>query len=274
MSARFQLRIQRYGWDKASAHYERLWGQQVAPAQRMALDMADLQPGERVLDVACGPGSITFAAADLVGPRGSVLGSDLSGRMVDMARERGAAGGYANVAFERMGAEDAGLEDAAFDAALCSLGLMYTSDPAAALGRMRDALRPGGRVVASVWGARAHCGWADIFPIVDARVESEVCPLFFQLGTGDSLSRAFRDAGFEKVALRRIQVQLDYDSAESAVGAAFAGGPVALAYSRFSDEVRVAAEQEYLHSIEPFRQGNGYSIPGEYVAVAGVRPGA
>ncbi|MEZ5360787.1 MAG: class I SAM-dependent methyltransferase [Bryobacterales bacterium] len=144
MSARFQLRIQRYGWDKASAHYERLWGQQVAPAQRLALDMADLQPGERVLDVACGPGSITFAAADRVGPEGAVVGSDISGRMIEMAEERGAIGGYSNVSFQRMGAEDAGLEDASFDAALCSLGLMYTPDPVAALGRMRDALRPGG----------------------------------------------------------------------------------------------------------------------------------
>ncbi|MEZ5360788.1 MAG: hypothetical protein R2748_00210 [Bryobacterales bacterium] len=98
--------------------------------------------------------------------------------------------------------------------------------------------------------------------------------MFFQLGTGDALSRAFRDAGFEKVSLRRIQVQLEYDSAETAVGAAFAGGPVALAYSRFSDEVRADAEQEYLHSIEPYRRGSGYSIPGEYVAGAGTRPSA
>ena len=63
----------------------------------------------------------------------------------------------------------------------------------------------------------------------------------------------------------------EYESAEEAVGAAFAGGPVALAYSRFSDEVRIEAERAYLDSIEPYRSGLGYRIPGEYVVVCGVR---
>lgn len=67
-----------------------------------------------------------------------------------------------------------------------------------ALKEMKRALKPGGRAVAAVWGRRAHCGWADIFPIVDARVKSEVCPLFFQLGTGDLLQQTFLAAGFEK----------------------------------------------------------------------------
>jgi len=94
----------------------------------------------------------------------------------------------------------------------------------------------------------------------------------FQLGTGDSLSRAFFAAGFDELWGRRIEVQLEYESAEEAVGAAFAGGPVALAYSRFSEDVRNEAEREYLDSIEPYRSGAGYRIPGEYVVVCGVRP--
>jgi len=225
-----------------------------------------------VLDVACGPGEIAFQAARRVGPQGVVVGTDLSERMVELARARAAADGLANVAFRRMAAEDPGLEDEEFDAALCSLGLMYAPDPVEALSRMHDALRPGGRAVAAVWGARARCGWAEIFPIVDARVASDVCPLFFQLGTGDSLSRAFSAAGFDELRERRIRVWLEYGSAEDAVGAAFAGGPVALAYSRFDDQVRREAEREYLASIEAYRSGAGYRIPGEYVVVAGIRP--
>ena len=272
MSARFQIRIQRYGWDKAAAHYERLWGRQVEPAQSLALAMAALEPGEWVVDAACGPGAVTFKAADRVGEAGAVVGTDLSERMVERAAARARAEGRWNVSFRRMAVEDAGLEDDSYDAALCSLGLMYTPDPVRALERMRQALRPGGRAVAAVWGARARCGWAEIFPIVDARVESEVCPLFFQLGTGDSLERAFAEAGFEKPRTRRIEVRLKYETAEDAVGAAFAGGPVALAYSRFRDEVRTGAEREYLDSIEPYREGRGYAIPGEFVVTAGVRP--
>lgn len=83
-----------------------------------------------------------------------------------------------------------------------------------------------------MWGARAKCGWAEIFTIVDARVSSEVCPLFFQLGTKDSLARCFAQAGFPDVGSEQLEVDLGYASDDEALNAAFRGGPVALAYSR------------------------------------------
>ena len=136
--------------------------------------------------------------------------------------------------------------------------------------RMCRALRPGGRAVAAVWGARANCGWAEIFPVVDERVESAVCPLFFQLGTGDALAREMEGAGFADVELRRIATTLHYASAAEAIAAAFEGGPVALASSRFSEDTRRAAEQAYLASLEPYRLGTGYALPGEFVVASGV----
>jgi hypothetical protein len=126
-------------------------------------------------------------------------------------------------------------------------------------------------MVAAVWGARRHCGWAEIFPIVDRRVQSEVCPMFFQLGTGSALASTMRGAGFADIVEHRIETTLEYDSADAAVGAAFAGGPVALAYSRFDDATRSSAHEEYLASIAPYREGTRYLIPGEFVVVRGVR---
>jgi hypothetical protein len=123
-----------------------------------------------------------------------------------------------------------------------------------------------------VWGARARCGWAEIFPITDARVESDVCPLFFALGTGDSLAGCFARAGFEAVTSRRLRVELRYACAEDALGAAFRGGPVALAWSRFDEATRAEVHAQYLRSIEPFRDGPGYRIPGEFVAALGINP--
>ena len=61
-------------------------------------------------------------------------------------------------------------EEGGFDAAVCALGLMYLPDPGEAVASMARATRPGGRVVATVWGERRNCGWAELFPIVDARV--------------------------------------------------------------------------------------------------------
>ena len=120
-----------------------------------------------------------------------------------------------------------------------------------------------------MWGQRTRCGWADIFPIVDARVQTDVCPLFFQLGTGNTLQEEFGAAGFTQVRATRLSTTLHYDSPEAACGAAFEGGPVALAYSRFDDPTRMETRAEYLTSIVPYRTGNAYAIPGEFVVVRG-----
>lgn len=272
MDARLQRRVQRYGWDKAARDYEAGWRTQLEPAQSLMLEMAALEPGERVLDVACGTGLVSYRILETVGETGAVVGTDISREMVETARRLAIERGYRNATFERFDAEAIGLEDGIFDAAVCALGLMYFPDPVKALGEMLRLVRPGGRAAASVWGARAKCGWAEIFPIVDARVSSEVCPLFFQLGTKDVLASSFAQAGFEGVRFERIEVELDYASADEALTAAFRGGPVALAYSRFDGPTRRGAHTEYLESIEPYRRGKGYRIPGEFVAAVGTKP--
>jgi ubiquinone/menaquinone biosynthesis C-methylase UbiE len=275
VEAKLQRRIQRYGWDKAAVWYEQSWQRQLQPAQTKLLALANLRPGERVLDVACGTGLVTFAAAAQVGAAGHVVGVDISEGMVAIARGRADEQGFDHVRFGRMDAEHLDLPDASFDVALCALGLMYVPDVRTAVDEMTRVLVPGGRVVAAVWGQRNRCGWADIFPIVDAHVKTEVCPLFFALGTADSLSAVFRDAGLIDVVTERIETRLHWTSPEDAYGAAFVGGPVALAYSRFDDSTRLAVHAEYLKSIEPWRNANGtgYAVPGEFVIVAGRKPG-
>jgi ubiquinone/menaquinone biosynthesis C-methylase UbiE len=272
MDAKLQRRIQRYGWDRAADHYELAWKDQLEPAQTRMLALAAIRPGDRVLDIACGTGLVTFRAAEMAGSTGRAVGLDISGEMVGRARERAAEFHHANVSFERAGAEELPMEDDSFDVALSALGLMYVPDPAVAVAQMRRILRKGGTAATAVWGQREHCGWAGIFPIVDARVKTEVCPLFFWLGTGDSLRKTFERAGFERVVSERLSTILRYESSQEALGAAFAGGPVALAYSRFDPTTREEAHAEYLESISRFRDADGrYEIPGEFVAVSGIK---
>ena len=192
--------------------------------------------------------------------------------MVDTASARAWAANIRNARFERADAESLGLEDASFDAATCALGLMYVPDPVRALEEMLRVLRPGGRAIAAVWGARANCGWAGIFPVVDERVSTKVCPMFFHLGTGDTLANTFIAAGFADVETRRIDARLVYDSTDGALRAAFAGGPVAMAYSRFDEDVKREAHADYLETIAPYQTAGGYDIPGEFVVVRGSRP--
>ncbi len=271
MRPALQRRVQRYGWDRAAAYYEPGWSHQLRPAHERLIELAAPAPGERALDVACGSGLVTFAAARRVGPRGSVVGVDLSEGMLQEARRIAEEGEVRNVSFRRGDAESLDLAEASFDLGLCALGLMYAPHPGRALGEMRRVLAPGGRAAVAVWGDRSRCGWAEIFPIVDRRVATEVCPLFFRLGAGDSLADSMRGAGFAALECERLRVTLRYDSAETACSAALRAGAVALAYRRFAGATRREVRFEYLESIAPYRAGEGYEIPGEFVLALGRR---
>ena len=272
MEPRLQRRVQRYGWDKSAGYYEDTWGEQLAEAQRRFVAAADPQPGERVLELASGTGLVTFPVAERVGPGGAVTGTDISEEMVRAARNKAGEIGCSNAVFARMDAEDLRFDDGGFDLALCSLGLMYVPDPGRSLREIFRVLKPGGRAAVLVWGRRAQCGWADIFPIVDARVKSEVCPLFFQLGGEGVLDNQMADAGFTALQPERFSSTLSYGSGEEACLAAFQGGPVALAFDRFDEQTREEAHAEYLDSISAYKNGGGYQVPGEFVIGTGVKP--
>ena len=216
MDARLQRRIQRYGWDIAAPDYEPSWQAQLAVAQDEMLACAALQAGERVLDVACGTGLVTLRAAQAVGPQGEAIGTDISAGMIDIAWTRATAQRIGNVRFQRMGAESLDFPERRFDAVLCALGLMYVTHPEQALHEMRRVLRPGGRAAIAVWGERAHCGWSPVFPIVDAEVSSDVCPLFFGLGQADALARLCADAELRVREHYRVDTVLHYADGEKA----------------------------------------------------------
>ena len=271
MEPGLQRRVQRYGWDKASLHYEAFWQSQLKPAQDLLLEMADLHLGETVLDAACGTGLVSFEALKRLGQEGRVVGTDISEKMIEMANSIAVQKKENRARFERMDSEDLQLEDGSFDVALCALGLMYMPNPLKALQEMRRVLKPHGRIVAAVWGQRAKCGWSDIFEIVDQHVASEVCPMFFNLGNANMLELIFREAEFSLITVKRISTILFYNNAKEALGAAFEGGPVALAYHKFSEVIKQEVHADYLSSLEPYRKGENYEVPGEFVLAFGAR---
>lgn len=272
MEAKLQLRVQRYGWDAASNYYENGWRVPLAAAQAALLEAAALQPGERVIEAACGSGLVTRAAAAAVGRAGEVLATDLSQSMTDLTARECARLGLDWVSTARMSADDLAVDDGRFDVAICALGLMYVPDPARAVESMRRAVRLGGRVIATVWGERRHCGWAEIFPIVDARVVSEVCPLFFATGAPAALRRTFEAAGLSEVREHRHKELLEFENERALLAAMLLGGPVALAVKRFTPEVMTEVERAFLASVQQHCAADGrYLIPGEFLTVAGRR---
>lgn len=271
MDARLHRRVQRYGWDAAADAYDRGWVPLLERLTRSCVDRAALQPGDRVLDLATGTGVGAFHAAAKVGPAGTVTGMDISERMVACAAAHRRARRIESppIGFERRDMEDTGAADDSFTAVVAAFGLMYAADRAAALDEIRRVLAPGGRVSLVVWGRRGACGWAEVFPIVDAHVQSEVCPLFFALGTPGALPFALDRAGFTDVREERVSVTLGWASADEACAAMLEGSAVALAWKRFSPAVREAVREAYLASIEPHRDGSTYLVPSEVLFATG-----
>jgi ubiquinone/menaquinone biosynthesis C-methylase UbiE len=269
MEPALHRRAQRYSWDRVSSYYESFWQDQLRPAQNLLLELAGLQQGESVIDVACGTGLVSFQAVRKLGVNGRLLGTDISGKMVDLASSIALLKKENRAQFEWMDAENLELENNTFDAALCSLGLMYMPDPKKALEEMRRVLKPGGRVVAAVWGPREQCGWSEIFNIVDQYVSSEVSPMFFNLGRPHMLELHFKAAGFRHISIRRIRTVLYYEDDQQALGAAFVGGPVAPAYHKLSEETKREAHAAYLHSLIPYKKGESYEVPAVFVVARG-----
>ena len=187
--------------------------------------------------------------------------------MVDTASERAADTGLAHVHFERMDAQTLSLPNAAFDVVTCCFGLMYLPDPEQVLAQMRRVLRPGGRLGLAVWGDRSRCAWAPVFPIVDAEVRSEVCPLFFRLGAEGALAAACRQSGLSVGWQATLAQPLDYRTADEACDAMFIAGPAALAWSRFDDATRRRVRARYLEAIDGWRDGAGYRLPAEFACL-------
>lgn len=108
-----------------------------------ALRLAGLRPGMRVLDVGCGPGDVSFIAARLVGPTGTVLGVDAAPEMLELARARATEKGFSTVHFMQA-AIDAIALDEPVDAVIGRFILMHLPDPAASLRQLSNRVRPGG----------------------------------------------------------------------------------------------------------------------------------
>lgn len=259
MEPALQRRVQRYGWDKAAAQYENSWHEQLKPAHDLLFDSANIQQRQKIIDIACGTGLTSFRAAIATGNIGFVQGINISEKMVELADKTSKENNIGNIRFERMDAEELKINNEEFDVAICALGLMYAPSPVNALKEMFRVLKRGGICIAAVWGKRDNCGWADIFEIIDKRVASEVCPMFYNLGNDNVLEKNFELAGFSSGKIKKIQSSLDYNSHEAAFVAAFEGGPVALAYFKFPENVQKEACKEYLASIEKYKTETGYS---------------
>jgi SAM-dependent methyltransferase len=144
-------------WDRISQLYLREVDPRFATVIENVVTRGDVRPGQHVLDLGTGTGSVAVAAAGLVAPAGKVTAVDISRDMLALAGGRLVAAGHTNVQLREGRAEQIPADNGAVDIVLASLSLMYVIDRAAAAREIRRVLRPGGRFVASVWASADQC---------------------------------------------------------------------------------------------------------------------
>ena len=139
-------------WDRMSPIYLREVDDRFTEIIDGVIRRATPRPGQQVLDLGTGTGSVALKAASSVTPGGAVTAVDISPKMLGLARRRAASMGLSNILFLEGRAEEIPSPSGQFDSVLASLSLMYAIDRAAAAREIARVLRPGGRVVAAVWG--------------------------------------------------------------------------------------------------------------------------
>ncbi len=192
------------------------------PVSAWMIDRLSLHPGQRVLELAAGPGDTGFLAAELIQPGGTLVCSDGAEAMLGIARTRATQLGIDNVEFARLELEWIDLPTASVDAVLCRWGLMLSQDPAAALHEMRRVLRPGGRIALAVWDTAEHNPWATIptRALVThgyAEPPDPGGPGMFALADRKRLASMIEDAGLVEVEVEPVDVARTHPSVDDYV---------------------------------------------------------
>ena len=210
-------------WDQAADAWAAWWPMIEAGAKPVSAEMlalAELVPGERVLDLASGIGEPAASAARVVGPEGRVVATDLSPRMVDLGRKRMAELGLGNVEFRQMDAEAPDLSPGQFDVVLARWGLMFVRDLIACLKGLHRLLVPSGRLALAVWAPLEDVPAISLAGrILDAELGFPPPEpherTAFQLSDQNTLKADLRSAGFGDIQARPVNVAYTFDSPET-----------------------------------------------------------
>ena len=246
-----------------------------------AMDALAPQPGERVLDIGCGPGSTTIELGRRVSPEGEVVGADISAAMVAAAERRSDRAAASNLSFVVADVQNDPL-GGPFDAAFSRFGVMFFPDPMAAFTNIGAALRPRGRIGWAVWGPLQDNPWMFLptlaaAPVLGAELSlpgpGEPGP--FSLSDPGHVTGLLEGAGFDDIRVEEVEGarEISEEHTDEDVRMLFEVGPLGDAYTAADEPTRQAAVDAVVDALEPHRDGAGWRLPGKGYAVTARHPG-
>jgi SAM-dependent methyltransferase len=243
------------------------------------MEALGLEPGQRVVDIGCGPGSTSIQLARRIGNQGEVVGVDISSGMVAAAGRRASAAGLTNVRFLVADAQTDPLGQD-FDAAFSRFGVMFFGDPVAAFANIGRSMKPGGCLACAVWGPLADNPWMFVPTLAAVQVLSTELALPepgrpgpFSLDHADLVHEVLTAAGFVDTDVGRIDGSrhVTSEAAGDNVTTLLAVGPLGEAYEAADEHTRDLAVEAVVSALEPYRHDEGWDLPGVALKVTARR---
>src|SRR5438270_2367725 len=251
------------GWEKRADRVRELG----MPVSTWMVERLELSPGQRVLELAAGPGDTGFLAAQKIAP-GTLISSDASEAMLALARSRAEGLGLANVEFNRFELEWIDLPTASVDAVMCRWGLMVCVDPSAAASEMRRVLKPGGRLTVAVWDSAelnpwATLDWRAVIELGHVAPPDPSGPGMFALAPESRLRELLEDSGFVEVLVEGLQLDRSYRAVEEYMAETL---DLSATFSELWEKLDEGARSEVMERVEalaaPYRVSDGLRLPG------------
>lgn len=207
------------GWRKWSSFIDR----HTSVVSRRMIELADLKAGQTVLDVACGYGEPSLTAARAVGSDGHVVATDISSQQLAFGRERAKAAGLRNIEFVEAGASSLNLTPGKYDAALSRWGIIFEPELEKVVGRIKPALKSGGRMVVASWGTPDRVPMIGL-PVKVLMETLEVPPPAapgapgpFARPTEQAIAGLLTAGGLQEVQAEELLLTMQYDSVDEYV---------------------------------------------------------
>jgi SAM-dependent methyltransferase len=239
----------------------------LAPVADVLIDRAKPRIGERVIDIGCGSGATTIAFAQKVGPSGHAVGVDVSGPMLERARQSAPEG--AAIDFVLADATIYPFPPASFDLLASRFGVMFFADPAKSFANMRRALRPSGRLAFACWREPRENPWmmaplqAVYKHVPKLPQQGPEDPGPFAFASEARVHRILNEAGFGGIAMEPCPLSLDIAigrGLEAAVQSALEIGPANRALEGQPAELRAAATNSIRETLAPFVRGDAVPL--------------